>query len=250
MQSRLTANRSSIPILTYHQIAVAPARGAGFRSLYVSPRAFDRQMACLQMLGYKGLSMSALLPYLRGEQTGKVVGITFDDGYLNNLTHAMPVLQRYGFTSTCYFVSGRLGQTNVWDRAAGVVQTSLMNPLELRQWLAAGQEVGAHTRTHARLPQLEIEQCKGEIADCKSELEALTGSPVRHFCYPYGDMTRVQVEMAQRVGFDSATTTRRGRCQLGDDLMQLPRVPVLRSNVLALFWLKVATGYEDRRGVR
>ncbi len=250
MQSRHTANRSPIPILTYHQIAVAPSRGVGFRSLYVSPPTFERQMAWLRMLGYKGLSMSALLPYLRGEQTGKVVGITFDDGYLNNLTHAMPVLQRYGFTSTCYFVSGRLGQTNVWDRAAGVVQTPLMTALELRRWRAGGQEVGAHTRHHARLTQLEIEQCKGEIVVCKSELEALTDSPVRHFCYPYGDMTRVHAEMVRDAGFDSATTTRRGRCRLAEDLMQLPRVPVLRSNVLALYWLKVATGYEDRRRAR
>lgn len=204
-------------------------------------------MTCLRVLGYRGLSMSALLPYLRGEQTGKVVGITFDDGYLNNLTHALPVLQRHGFSSTCYFVSGKLGQTNDWDRAAGVVQTPLMDVGGLRQWLGGGQEVGAHTREHVHLTRLAAEQCQGEIAGCKAELEALTDSPVRHFCYPYGDLSGTHADMVHAAGFDSATTTQRGRCQFAEDLMQLPRVPVLRSTVLGLYWLKVATAYEDRR---
>jgi len=39
----------------------------------------------LKTLGYQGLSMSGLEPYLRGEKSGKVVGITLDDGFVNNL---------------------------------------------------------------------------------------------------------------------------------------------------------------------
>jgi hypothetical protein len=31
------------------------------------------------------------------------------------------------------------------------------------------------------------------------------------------------------------------------DLLQLPRVPVLRATTLPVFWLKIATAYEDRR---
>ncbi|MEN9670911.1 MAG: hypothetical protein RL018_1188, partial [Pseudomonadota bacterium] len=96
----VTANVRSIPILVYHQIAEAPKKGAPFRGLYVSPAAFARQMGWLKFLGYQGLSMTDLQPYLKGEKTGKVVGITFDDGYLNNLTLALPVLQKHGFSST------------------------------------------------------------------------------------------------------------------------------------------------------
>ena len=86
-----------IPILTYHQIALAPARGAPMRSLYVSPSAFALQMQSLSLLGYQGLSITALMPYLRGEKTGKVVGITFDDGYLNNLENAAAFLKKFNF---------------------------------------------------------------------------------------------------------------------------------------------------------
>jgi peptidoglycan/xylan/chitin deacetylase (PgdA/CDA1 family) len=96
---------SPVPILTYHQVAEAPVKGTAFRSLSVAPADFRRQMAFLHGLGYQGLSMTALQPFLKGERQGKVFGITFDDGYLNNLTHALPVLQQYGFSSTCYVVS-------------------------------------------------------------------------------------------------------------------------------------------------
>jgi peptidoglycan/xylan/chitin deacetylase (PgdA/CDA1 family) len=243
-----SANASPIPILVYHQIDTAPPKGAAFRSLYVAPDAFARQMRLLQMLGYQGLSMSALLPYLSGEKHGKVVGITFDDGYLNNLTHALPVLQRHGFSSTCYAVSQRLGQTNLWDAAQGVAQTALMDAAQLRQWVAGGQEVGAHTRHHVNLQKCEPGICREEMVLGRAELELASGSAVAHFCYPYGQYAAQHVSMARQAGFATVTTTERGRVASGADLCQLPRVPVLRATTLPVFWLKVATRYEDRRG--
>lgn len=247
MSNLRSANFSPIPILTYHQIETAPPKGARFRSLYVAPATFARQMAFLRALGYRGLSMSALMPYLKGEQTGKIFGLTFDDGYLNNLANALPVLKRHGFSSTCYVVSQQLGKTNEWDRQAGVAQTPLMNASQLRQWLAAGQEIGAHTRHHVRLTQADASTCGDEISLCKSELEAAINSPVQHFCYPYGDYTPAHAAMVRAAGFESATTTRRGRCLVPLDLLQLPRAPILRTTSLPLLWLKLATRYEDRR---
>ncbi len=247
MAATHSANRRPIPILVYHQIAVAPAKGSPFRSLYVAPEAFARQMAWLKWLGYKGLSMSGLQPYLRGEQAGKVVGITFDDGYRNNLTHALPALLEQGFSSTCYAVSGLLGKTNVWDQDAGIAQTPLMNEAEIRQWLSAGQEIGSHTRHHVKLTESDDAGCRAEMAFGKSELEAVIEQPVHHFCYPYGQYEPRHVAMARELGFLTATTTQRSRCHAGADLLQLPRVPILRSTSLPVFWLKIATGHEDRR---
>jgi hypothetical protein len=53
--------------------------------------------------------------------------------------------------------------------------------------------------------------------------------------------------MAKAVGFRTATTTERARARAGDDLFELPRVPVLRTTSLPVLWLKLATGYEDRK---
>lgn len=244
-----TANAAPIPILTYHQIAQAPPKGAPYRSLYVAPQDFARQMKFLALLGYRGLSMGDLQPYLRGKRHGKVVGITFDDGYVNNLTHALPVLQRHGFTSTCYAVSQHLGKTNSWDISAGIAQVPLMTGAQLQQWVAGGQQVGAHTLNHVHLPEVSAEQCAQEIGLSRIDLEASTTSPVRHFCYPYGDFNAETVAAVGAAGFESATTTRRGRCHAGESMLELPRVPVLRSTTRLVFWLKIATRYEDRRRV-
>jgi peptidoglycan/xylan/chitin deacetylase (PgdA/CDA1 family) len=247
MTTRHTANRLPIPILVYHQIAEAPAKGSAFRSLYVAPRAFARQMAWLKRLGYTGLSMSGLQPYLRGERSGKVVGITFDDGYQNNLIHALPALTKQGFSSTCYAVSGLLGQTNLWDQGVGISQTPLMNESEIRQWVSSGQEIGSHTRRHVNLMVTDDAGCRIEMAEGKTELESIVGQAVLHFCYPYGYYQSKHVAMAGELGFVTATTTQRSRCHAQTDMLQLPRVPVLRSTTLLVFWLKIATRYEDRR---
>ena len=69
-----------IPILMYHQIDEPPARGTPLRGLVVSPRSFAWQMNMLRILGFRGLSMRDLEPYLLGQKQGRVVGITFDDG--------------------------------------------------------------------------------------------------------------------------------------------------------------------------
>lgn len=235
-----------IPILVYHQISEAPPRGAPFRGLYVSPGAFARQMGLLKLLGYQGLSMSGLLPYLTGERSGKVVGITFDDGYLNNLTHALPVLQRHGFSSTCYAVSNLLGQTNLWDRDIGIAQVPLMDAGQLRLWRDGGQEVGSHTQNHVRLLQSAPAKALAEMTQDKAALEGLLAAPVHHFCYPYGEYAAEHVAMVRQAGFQTVTTTRRGRSLAGGNLLELPRVPVVRSTTLPVFWLKVATAYEDR----
>ncbi len=236
-----------IPILTYHQIAEAPPKGAPFRSLYVAPGAFARQMAVLKMLGYRGLSMGALLPYLRGEKSGRVVGITFDDGYRNNLVHALPVLQKHGFSSTCYVVSGLLGQTNIWDQEVGIAQTPLMTATDLHAWCAGGQEVGAHTCNHAKLSQISAHHSWDEISRSKAELEVLLGTAVSHFCYPYGGYEASHVQQVQAAGFTTATTTGRGRASRASALFELPRVPVLRSTTLPVFLLKLLSSYEDRK---
>ena len=247
MVSLTSNNLSPIPILVYHQIGAARPKGTPFRSLSVSVTDFERQMGFLSLLGYQGLSMTALLPYLRGERLGKVFGITFDDGYLNNLSNALPVLSRYGYSSTCYAVSQMLGKANEWDQKVGIPQAPLMSKDHLRQWVAGGQEVGAHTRHHVHLTQMEASAARQEIILGKVELEDCIGAAVKHFCYPYGDYAPEHADMVQETGYDTATTTQRSRCHAQEDMMRLPRVPVPRTVTRLALWLKMATAYEDRR---
>ena len=72
------------------------------RGLVVSPGAFNRHMVSLWALGFKGLSMKDLLPYLQGERTGRVFGITFDDGYKEHYTNVFPILKDFGIKGSFY----------------------------------------------------------------------------------------------------------------------------------------------------
>lgn len=237
-----------IPILMYHQIDAPPARGTSLRGLIVAPESFARQMSLLKLLGYRGLSMRDLEPYLEGSRQGKVVGITFDDGYQNNRQHALPILQRHGFTATCYGVSSAIGGTNAWDHGTGIETKPLMDLQDWQAWLAAGMEVGSHTRTHADLTRLEPTMALHEIKASKAELETALGCEVRHFCYPYGRLQPEHAELVRQSGYRTATTTRRGRASAGDEPFTLRRIMIARATHLALFAAKVMTRYEDRRG--
>jgi peptidoglycan/xylan/chitin deacetylase (PgdA/CDA1 family) len=231
----------------YHNIAPAPRALRRWRSLYVSPGAFARQLWLIKRLGYVGLSMAAAMPYLRGERQGKIAVITLDDGYVDNLTSALPALQRYGFSATCYVVSGSIGGYNSWDADRLGIKKPLMTTAQLREWHAGGMEIGAHTRTHPRLTQCDNAQLRSEIEGSKADLEDHLGAAVTQFCYPYGDMDDRVADVARESGYIAATTTQRGRAEIGTDLWRLPRVQVARHHVLPQFAMRAFTHYENRR---
>ena len=235
-----------IPILMYHQIDAPPKRGTALRGLVVAPVSFAWQMKMLKLMGYTGFSMRELEPYLKGEKIGKVVGLTFDDGYRNNLEHALPVLQQQGFTATCYAVSGLIRGTNIWDRGI-VAEKPLMSLQDWQRWRDAGMEVGSHTRTHAKLTELSTEEARREIVDSKCELQQIIGCEVRHFCYPYGVQLPEHRKMVLEAGYVTATTTHRGRVHYGADPFKLRRIMVARATNPLQFLMKIATAYEDRR---
>ena len=118
----------------YHQVAPPAPRGTQFRGLTVHPSSFRRQMTWMKRLGYQGLSMRDLTPYLRGERRGKVFGITFDDGFSNVFENALPVLSELGFTSTNYFVANQFGGSNVWDQDKNIPFAALMSAQQVRAW--------------------------------------------------------------------------------------------------------------------
>jgi len=242
------ATARAVPILMYHNVCEPPAQIRTHRALYVTPRRFAAQMRLLKHLGYTGLSMSQAMPYLRGDRTGRVVAITFDDGYRDNLDNALPELQRHGFTATCYAVSGQLGQHNAWDADVLGVRKPIMVAGELRRWCGAGMEIGAHTKSHPHLTQCDARTLRDEIAGSRHALEDAVGASVSQFCYPYGDHDDAVVEAVREAGFAAAVTTRRGRARVGQDPLRLPRVPVCYRHLLPAFGWRVTTAYEDRKG--
>ena len=245
--SAVAENGWAGPIFMYHNIAAAPRGLKRWRSLYVSPGAFGRQMGLLKRFGYTGLSMSDAMPYLRGERQGRVAVVTLDDGYVDNLDAALPILQHYGFSATCYVVSGSIGRYNNWDADKLGIQKPLMTPAQMRAWHDGGMEIGAHTRTHPRLSQCDNAALINEIGGSKADLEDHLGAAVTQFCYPYGDLNDRVAAITREAGYIAATTTQRGRASAGMNLWRLPRVQVARHHWLPQFAMRALTNYENRR---
>ncbi|HYD77475.1 polysaccharide deacetylase family protein [Ramlibacter sp.] len=249
-QEPATAQRTArrpIAILSYHQTTRPPARGTPVRSLVLPPRRFARQLWCLRLLGWRGLSLGDLEPYLSGEKTGKVFGITLDDGYLNNFEEALPVLREVGFTATAFIVTSQIGGSNVWDHGKGAPPAPMMDLGHLRAWLAAGMDIGAHTRNHVNLCTCDAETARAEIAGSKHDLEQALGIEVRSFSYPYGEHRPEHVQMVRDAGYTLGTTIVSSRARPDDDPACLPRISVHLHDRLPRVLAQVTTDYEDWR---
>ena len=240
---------SGIPILCYHNVARRPP-GTRFGLLYVDPSAFERQLWTLRRLGLRGVSLGDALPSLRtGGRTNMVV-LTFDDGYLDTLTNAAPLLAHYGFRATCYLVSDRVGGDNAWDDGHHDGGKPLMTRAHVGLWLEAGMEIASHSRTHPRLPEIDNDAAAREIADSRAELRREFGVAVDDFAYPFGAFDARTVDLVRAAGYRSAVTTRPGIAAAGDDPLRLPRALVDGCRGLWRFLLQVATPLDDIRGGR
>src|SRR5205814_5843091 len=98
------ARVSRVPILCYHNVGPRPP-GTRLGLLYVGSAQFERQLWILRKLGLSGVAMSEGFAQMRDLARSDRVVLTFDDGYVDTLTEAAPILARYGFRATCYIVS-------------------------------------------------------------------------------------------------------------------------------------------------
>jgi peptidoglycan/xylan/chitin deacetylase (PgdA/CDA1 family) len=182
-------------VLMYHSIgdtADDPYR------VTVSPRRFAAQLALLARLGVRGVAMRELATPSRRPR----VGLTFDDGYRDFLTTALPLLRRHGFTATVFALAGRLGGDNGWE-ASGPVKP-LLTADELRAVAAAGMEVGSHGLLHRDLPGVSAADLRAETVDSRAILEDLLDAPVTGFCYPYGACGTREADAARDAGYQYA----------------------------------------------
>lgn len=200
------------PVLMYHAVNV----GEDPYNIQVTPGRLRQQLSLLRSLGYRGVSVRQLLT--GGKTRDRLVGLSFDDGYTDFLTTAMPILAEFGFTATVYMVAGFLGGTNSWDPLPP--RRSLMTAADLRSVLEAGHEIGSHGMTHTPLRDVAAAMLPHEVADSQRVLEDALGVPVTGFCYPYGSHNAEAVnEVRRRYEYACAVEASRDH-----DAWGLPRV--------------------------
>jgi len=185
------------PILMYHRVGLE--RDAHNCST-VAAR-FRSRLRMLRALGYRSVSPRELATALqsRSPLPPRSIAITFDDGYRDTLTLALPILKEFGFTAVCYIVTDRVGQTSDWTEPA-----PLMGWSEIREWVAAGMEIGSHSRTHRDLPALSTVELQDEVLGSRKKLEDRLGSPVQTFAYPRNIHGPRECDAVEAAGYDAA----------------------------------------------
>jgi peptidoglycan/xylan/chitin deacetylase (PgdA/CDA1 family) len=207
------------PVLTYHKLGPRPRR-ARLKGLYLSTMLFTRQLEELREAGFT----SGVLDDCAGPVRGKRMVVTFDDGYVNVLRHGLEPLARTGFKAIQFLVANLMGKHNEWDVPQGEVPEPMMDAAQVRDWIAAGHDIGSHTLTHPWLTRLSVSAAREEITTSRKKLEDVFGRPIRHFCYPYGDWSEAVRDLVAAAGYQTACTTEPGVNTVADSPLALKRV--------------------------
>ncbi|NKQ56056.1 polysaccharide deacetylase family protein [Amycolatopsis sp. K13G38] len=199
----------------------------------VDPQRLDLQLGWLRRHGLRGVSVGELRRASRSGDARGLVGLTFDDGYADFLSNALPVLERHDFTATVFVIAGRLGGTNDWDPEGP--RKKLLTGKEIRQVAAAGIEIGCHGWSHVSLPRAGGGELGREVAGARLALRELTGQDVAGFCYPYGDVDARAVGAVRDAGYAYGCAIWRSPFT---GALALPRIYIGESDAALRLWAK------------
>jgi peptidoglycan/xylan/chitin deacetylase (PgdA/CDA1 family) len=222
-----------VPVLMYHYIRVNPnPKDTIGYNLSVTPQNFEEQMRWARDHGFFTISMTDLYQALvdgRPLDSHSFI-LTFDDGYDDLYTAALPVLRRYDLTAIAYIVPGFIGRPGylTWDQV-----------LKLDK---VGLTIGAHTLTHPDLTRQTAAVAAAQVGGSKAELETRLAHRVDDFCYPSGRFNPAVVALVREAGFRDATTTAFGTFESPGTALYWPRMRIAGTNTLADFAARIQNG--------
>lgn len=154
--------------------------------------------------------------------------ITFDDGFRDNLTVALPLLEEYGLPMTVFPVAGFIGKENYLSK--NELADLAGHPLVT---------IGSHGMTHRHFSRMTRDEAKDELSVSKSFLEEITGKPVDLFAYPFGDCDQTAEELAEETGYKAAWSVWNGT----NSRYSQWRIPIGRHDNLVRFMAKASSAY-------
>jgi peptidoglycan/xylan/chitin deacetylase (PgdA/CDA1 family) len=240
-------DRSRVPILMYHSIS-DNLFGMSHPYFHINtlPEVFSQQMRWLRNAGYRSIDLKQACTGLEaGTDLSKTIVITFDDGYRDFYTDALPILKQCGFTATLFLATDRIHNAPARIEGADYLTWS-----DVRELHAEGMRFGSHTVSHPDLRSLGPDQIEYELGHSKEVLEEQLGVSIDAFSYPFGfpeedkNFTRFLEDVLSNLGFDYGVSTILGRASRRSNRFFLPRLPVNSCDDPSLFRAKLEGGYD------
>ena len=190
-----------VVVLLYHRVS-DDVRD----NLTVGIAQFDRQMALLR----RHCDVIDLHDLLKDEriQPSKrpLICVTFDDGYLDNFTNAVPILMRHRIPAAFFVSTGLIGTDRSFphDVRRGNRRPPTMRWEDVEKMQERGFTIGSHSMTHidcAKEPEAVV---RDELEGSARELRTKLGSRELFFAYPYGgreNMTPQRLEVVKGAGY-------------------------------------------------
>ena len=223
-------------VLAYH--AVTPDWR---HSLAMRPETFRAQLHRLAERGFRGVTFTAAAT---GAVEGRVVAITFDDGFRSVAEPAAGYLDELGWPATVFAVTSAAtsGEPMRWLVSdEGDARDSDLLPMgwdELRDLGCRGWEIGSHTVTHRLLSRLDDSELNEELRASRRETAERIGA-CTSISYPWGEIDERVVAAARAAGYVAGSGLA-GRFRWNDPLT-VPRVAVAGSDEGSRFALKTST---------
>ena len=228
-------------IFYYHRITDLGFVDSQVDDWNVPPRLFERQIAALA--DYAEIVSLLDLPRrleLHSANAKPLVCLTFDDGYANFYTQALPILELYHAPATAFVVTSLIGRSQPppfdhWaQRNRDRARPEAWRPMgweELEACVASGLvTIGAHSHRHLKgsqcTPPQIVEEAERSREILRGRLGELQG---RAYAYPYGssrlkDVSPEYVQAVKAAGYELAVTTDLGLACAGSDPYLLPRI--------------------------
>jgi len=190
---------------------------------------------------------------------GGTLSITFDDGYLDNIRIAAPILRKFRLPATFFVATGFIGSqtTPPWDRDLPR-QPGWMSWDDLRTLRAQGFEIGSHTDSHLDMARADPENVRADLELSRQKLLGALGAPAaRLFAYPFGGPEHISgpaLDLVREAGFTCCLSCHGGANPAATDPFNLNRIAIAEwfadPHVLGFELLKGPAAYTaaDSRG--
>ena len=200
-----------VPILEYHMV-----NDEDPDNYVVSKAEFTEQMQFLKESGYQAISLSEMMDGFMGKTKlpAKPIVLSFDDGYADNYTNALPIMERYGMKGTVFMITSQVGEPDFLDWQ------------QLQELKNRNTEIGSHTVNHTDLKAADTQTRETELLQSRLLLEEKLGGKVEFIAYPYGQYDDNIFAVLEKTGYRGALTGKSGLNTGKENPYRLKRVNI------------------------